>query len=322
MRPTILGSLLLFLCSAMSAIAQGYPSKPVRFIVTSPAGGPTDIIARRLSAKLADRLGQPIIIENRAQGRTIGPDLVAKAPADGYTLLFTVDTYITVNPWLFSNLAYSPRDFAPVSMVASLRNFILCVHPSVQARSLRDYIGLARAKPGEISVANAGSGSPAHLVASLFALRAGIEVLHVPYKGGNLAITDLMSGQVASMLAPAQNAIGPIKDGRMIPLAVTGTQRFAPLPSIPTFAEAGLPEFNLNEGFWYGLLAPAATPQAIVARLARDVRDEVAGAELQNAYRAIGIDPIGNTPAEFAKIIGEDLARWQAVVRDARIKVE
>ena len=307
---------------AATAVAQQYPSKPIRFVVTGPSGGPTDIIARRLSVKLADRLGQQIIIENRAQGRTVGPDAVAKAAPDGYTLLFTVDTYITVNPALYSNLSYSPRDFAPISIIASLKNFILSVHPSLPPRSVDEFVAYARSRPGQVSAANAGSGSPAHLVTSLFALRARVELLHVPYKGGNLALTDLAGGQVNSMFAPAQNAIPSIKDGRIIPLAVTGPQRIESLPSVPTFAEAGLADFSLNEGFWYGLLAPVATPQGIIARLARDIRDEVADTGLQNAYRGMGVDPVGNSPAEFARIISDDLARWAVVIRDARIKVE
>lgn len=315
-------SIFLVIVSNLAA-SQEYPTKPIRFVVTGPAGGPTDIIARRLSLKLADKFKQQIIIDNRAGGRTVGPGEVAKAAPDGYTLLFTVDTYITVNQWLYKSLPYNPsRDFAPVSIVASLKNFILAVHASMPARNVQEYVALARKNPGRISAANAGSGSPAHLVTSLFALEAKIDLLHVPYKGGNLAISDLMGGYVDSMFAPAQNAIGLIKDGKMIALAVTGNKRIASLPSVSTFAEAGFPGFSLNEGFWYGVLAPAATPQPIIDILAKAIMGELSTEDMRAAYRAIGVDPIGNTPSEFSKIISHDMARWSAVIRDARITVE
>lgn len=305
------------------AQAQEYPAKPIRFIVTGPVGSPTDIVARRLTAKLGERFRQQIVVVNRAGGRTIGPGDVATAEPDGYTWLFTVNTYITVNPWLYKRLPYDPsRDFAPVSIVASLRNFILAVHPSFPVRSVQDYIAFARKHPGKITAANAGSGSPAHLVTSLFALEAKIPLLHVPYKGGNIALADLMGGYVDSMFAPAQNAIGLISSGRIVPLAITAPKRIAPLPSVPTFPEAGVPGFTLEEGFWYGVLGPAATPRAIIDKIATAIVEEMRNEEIRNAYREMGVDPVGNSPSDFARIIDRDRAKWSKVVRDARITVE
>ena len=306
-----------------TAHAQDYPTQPLRFIVTGPAGSPTDIVARRVALRLTERLKQQIIVDNRAGGRTVGPGEVAKAPPDGHTLLFTVDTYITVNPALYKKLPYDPaRDFAPVSIVAALKNFILAVHPSAPVRSVKEYVALARQNPGKVTAANTGAGGPAHLVTALFALNTKIQLLNVPYKGGNLALNDLMGGYVDSMFAPAQNTIGAVNDRRLVGLAVTSSARLPTLPGVPTFAEAGFPDFSLNHGFWYGVLAPAATPPGVVARLAQAIRDELANTELRAAYTAMGVDPIGSTTADFARIIKEDTARWAAVIREAKITVE
>jgi tripartite-type tricarboxylate transporter receptor subunit TctC len=320
---TILIPVALFALVIPAASSQEFPNKPIRFIVTGPVGSPTDIVARRLTAKLADRFRQQIVVVNRAGGRTIGPGDVATADPDGYTWLFTVNTYITVNPWLYKRLPYDPaRDFVPVSIVASLRNFILAVHPSVPVRSVKEYIQMSLRQPGKVSAANAGSGSPAHLVTALFALEAKVSLLHVPYKGGNIALTDLMGGYVDSMFAPAQNAIGVINDGKIIPLAITAPKRIAPLPKVPTFAEAGVPGITLDEGFWYGVLGPAATPRAIVKTLSDAIVRELRTEDMRTGYAVLGVDPIGNSPSEFAAIIERDRTKWSRVVREAQITVE
>jgi tripartite-type tricarboxylate transporter receptor subunit TctC len=315
--------LILSLAAADTSRASDFPSRPIRLIVPSSAGGPTDIIARRYADKLADRLGQRIIIENRAGGRTVGPGEAAAAPPDGYTLLFTVDAYITVNPALYPTLPYDPqKDLTPVAVVAALNNFVLAVHPSVAVRTVREYVDLARSKPKGMSAANAGSGSPAHLVTALFALKANVELLHVPYRGGNLAVSDLIGGHVPSMFAPAQNAVGPVKEGRLIPLAVTGRTRFGLLPDVPTFAEAGFPELDLNQGFWYGMLAPAATPRPIIEKVANAMLDIARSDEMKKSLAAIGIDAVALGPDEMRRTIVDDTARWAAVVKEAGIKVE
>jgi tripartite-type tricarboxylate transporter receptor subunit TctC len=307
---------------AVADAASDYPSKPIRFIVPSSPGGPVDLIARRFSDKLSSRVGQTIIVENRAGGRTIGPGEVAKAAPDGYTLLFTVDTYLTVNPALYPKLQYDPRrDFAPVAILAALNNFILSVHPSVPVRTVREYVDMAKGKPGAMSAANAGLGSPAHLVTALFALRTNVDLLQVPYKGGNLAVSDLIGGHVNSMFAPAQNAVGPIKQKMLVPLAVTGNKRFALLPDVPTFAEAGFPEVDLSLGFWYGVVAPAATPSDVVAKLAKELIEIAKSAEMVKSLAAIGIESVGIGPKEMGKIMQDDMARWSIVIREAGIKL-
>ena len=323
MKPfeAIVAALLLFFATAVGA-SDAFPSKPIRFVVSGPAGGPTDIIARRIGERLASRVGQRVIVDNRP-GRTIAPGDIARAQPDGYTLLFTVDSYLTVSPTLYSNLNYDAgKDFAPVAIVAALNNFVLAVHPGVAARSVSAYIDLARHKAQSVTAANAGTGSPAHLVTALFALTAGVDLLHVPYRGGGQALNDLIGGQVMSMFIPAQLASGPVKDGRVMPLAVTGRKRFALLPEVPTFAEAGMPNLDLNQGFWYGVLAPAGTPDGVVTVLATALLDIAGSEEMKKSLAAMGIEALALGPAEMAKILGDDAQRWARVVRDARITGE
>lgn len=316
---------LVFICpSAVANVAASdFPLKPIKFIVPSSAGGPTDLIARRFGEKLGERLGQRIIIENRAGGRTVGPGEVANAARDGYTLLFTVDAYLTVNPALYTALPYDPKkDFASVAIVAALNNFVLAVHPSVPVRTVRQYVDLAKAKTKGMSAANAGSGSPAHLVTALFALKAEVELLHVPYRGGNLAVSDLIGGHVPSMFAPAQNAVGPVKEGLIVPLAVTGRSRFSLLPDVPTFAEAGFPSIDLNQGFWYGVVAPAGTPPEVLSRLAKEFTEIAKSEDMVKSLATLGVDAVALGPEEMTRTIQDDTMRWGAIVREAGIKVE
>jgi tripartite-type tricarboxylate transporter receptor subunit TctC len=317
----------LLACAVIFGLVNGakaeFPDKPVKFIVTSPPGGPTDLIARRFGDALSKRIGQSVIIENRAGGRTVGPGEVAKAAPDGYTLLFTVDTYLTVNPALFSSLPYDPiKDFKPVAVVASLQNFILAVHPSVPVKSVKEYVERAKSQPKELSAANAGVGSPAHLVTALFALKSDINLLHVSYRGGNLAINDLLGGHVASMFMPAQNGLGPIGQKQVVPLAVTGAERFALLPDVPTFAEAGFPAVDLNQGFWYGVVAPAATPAPIVAKLGAELTAIAESDEMKKSLGAMGIKATPLGPDDMKKTIADDTGRWGAIIREAGIKIE
>jgi tripartite-type tricarboxylate transporter receptor subunit TctC len=326
---SFLGSMLrvfLFLCCAICAVqaADDFPSAaPIRLIVPSTAGGPTDLIARRFADKLSERLNQRIVIENRPGARAIAPTEVARAKPDGYTILFTVDTYLTSDPMMYATLPYDPvKDFEPVAIVTALKSLVLTVSNSLGVKTLDQYLEKAKSQPNTIAIANSGNGSPNHLVASMFALHADVRFLHVPYRGANLAVSDLMGGHVASMFIPAQNAVGPIKEGRVVPLAVTGKNRFSLLPEVPTFAEAGQPAIELNEGFWYGALVPAGTPPQIVAKLSQEFLEIAKSDEMKKSLTAMGLDPLPLDATEMAKTIREDSARWNDVIKKTGIKIE
>ncbi len=315
----------LFGCLSLATAhaADEYPSAPIRLIVPSTAGGPTDLIARLFSQKLSSRLNQRVVIENRPGARAIAPTEVARARPDGHTILFTVDTYLTTDPLIYASLPYDPiKDFEPVAIVTALNSLVLTASPKLDVKTLSEYLEKAKASPGTISIANSGNGAPNHLVASFFALHSGARFLHVPYRGANLAVSDLIGGHVSSMFVPAQNAVGPIKEGRMIPLAVTGKNRFRLLPEVPTFAEAGQPDIQLDQGFWYGAVVPAGTPQAIVAKLSREFLEIAKSDDIQKSLTAMGLDPLPLDAKDMAKTIRDDTARWGDVIRKAGIKIE
>ncbi len=315
----------LFLCVAAATghAADEFPSAPIRLIVPSTAGGPTDLIARLFSQQLSSRLNQRVVIENRPGARAIAPTEVARARPDGHTILFTVDTYLTTDPLIYASLPYDPiKDFEPVAIVTALNSLVLTASPKLDVKTLNEYLEKAKASPDTISIANSGNGAPNHLVASFLALQSGARLLHVPYRGANLAVSDLIGGHVSSMFVPAQNAVGPIKDGRMVPLAVTGKKRFNLLPDVPTFAEAGQPGIELNQGFWYGALVPAGTPPAIVARLSREFLEIAKSDEIQNSLAGMGLDPLPLDAKTMAQTIREDAVRWSDVIRKAGIKID
>jgi tripartite-type tricarboxylate transporter receptor subunit TctC len=312
---------------ALATAAHGtdeFPSGgPIRLIVPSTAGGPTDLIARRFAEKLAERLNQRIVVENRPGARAIAPTEVARARPDGYTVLFTVDTYLTTDPSMYVTLPYDPlKDFEPIAIVTALKSLVLTASNSLGVNSLGQFLAKAKAQPKTVSIANSGNGSPNHLVASMFAQHAGVDLVHVPYRGANLAISDLIGGHVSAMFVPAQNAAGAIKEGRIFPLAVTGKSRFSLLPEVPTFAEAGQPGIELNQGFWYGALAPAGTPPDIVARLSREFVEITKSDEMQRALIAMGLEPLPLDSSQMAKTIREDMLRWGDVIKKAGMKIE
>jgi tripartite-type tricarboxylate transporter receptor subunit TctC len=308
---------------ATCALAE-YPDKPVRLIVPYPAGGPTDVIGRNIAQRLADSLKQAFVIENRGGANgIIGMEAVAKAEPDGYTLAFTVDSTLTANPTLYKKLPYNAqKDYAPVSVAASLTTFVLAVHPSVPADTLAKFRALAAAKPRGMTMANAGNASPAHLVAALFEYTSHAELTPVPYKGGAPAVADLVGGQVNAMFVPATNAGPLVKSGKLKALAVTSTKRFVQLPDVPTFAEAGLPEFDLNKGFWYAILAPAGTPEPVIASLNAAVVSVLAIRELRDALAKFGVETLGTTPAEARALTEADTKRWAEVIRANRIQLD
>ena len=315
-------ALVLCVCLWETALAQVYPSHPVRLIVPFPAGGSADLIGRALSKKMSEGLGQQVLVENRAgAGGTIGTGAVAKSVADGYTLgLGTVST-LGMAPVVRANPPYdSLAAFAPVSLAASAP-FILVVNASVPASSLAELIALAKAKPGGLNFASIGDGTLQHFTGESFKSLAGIDIVHVPYKGVAPALVDLLGGQVQigfDILASFQ--LQNLQSGKLRALAILGPARVAQLPSVPTAAEAGLPGLSVTA--WFGLIAPKGTPAEIVARLNAEVRKAVASAELRDAIATQGLEPAADSPQEFAGVIEKEVARWAQVVKTSGFRAE
>jgi tripartite-type tricarboxylate transporter receptor subunit TctC len=303
------------------ATAQDYPRKPVRLIVPFAPGGGNDAVARTIAQQMSASLGQQIVIDNRSgAGGVVGAELAAKAPPDGYTLFLGGVGSLAVNPNLHARLPYDPlKDFAPITLIASAPS-VLVVHPSVPARTLAEFTALARANPGKLNYASNGNGSSAQLAAVMYEAFAGVQLMHVPYKGLSPALVDLLSGEVQAMFSSIV-AIGPhIQSGKLRPLAVTGKKRASPLPGVPTIAESGYPDYEA--GSWYGLLAPAGTPREIVARLQGDAVKALEQPEVRGRLAGEGAEPIGSTPEEFAAYIRSELARMGRLIRDAHIHIE
>jgi len=300
--------------------AQEYPARSVRIVVPFAAGGPNDIVARLLGQKLADALGQPFIVENRpGAGGNIGTDFVARAPADGYTLLSAGPGSLVINPLLRSVPYDTGRDFAPIALMASAPN-VLVVHPAVAANSVQELVTLARARPGELNYASGGAGSTPHLAAALFAAMAGIRITHVAYKGTGPALADLIGGQVQMAVLGIPTVLPQVKSGKLRALAVTGRSRAAWLPEVPTMEEAGITGYDVSP--WYGLLAPAATPRAIVVRLNAEVTKILHTAEFKEKLASQGAEPAGGTPEAFAAFLVAEAKRWGPVVKASGAKAD
>ena len=319
MRSTLLFAMLA--CASTAAIAQtNYPAKPVRLVAPFTAGGPVDITARMLAQKLTDAWTQQVVVENRtgASGM-IGSELVAKSPADGYTLLVNSSIHIIV-PSLFPKMAYDPiRDFAPITVVSS-SPLLLVVTPSLPVKNVKEFIALAKARPGELSFASSGSGSSTHLTAELFKTVTRTRMVHVPYKGQSQALTDVISGQIPFMFNSMPPVIEFVKAKRLRVLAITSEKRYASLPEVPTFAESGYKE--LVTGSWYAIWAPAKTPEALVARLNADIVKIVNLPDVRGRIQDLGGEPVGSTPTEFDAFQKADMARWAQVVKDSGAKAE
>src|SRR5918999_2578830 len=300
-------SLVLVLFAA-AATAQGYPSKPIQLIVPFPPGGPTDIVGRLVAQKISEGLGQPVIVENRAgAGGTVGSIAASKAAPDGYTLLYGSTSTLAIAPSLYRNLPYDPRkSFAPISLV-SRGPILVAVNAQVPARTLKEFIELARKQPGKLAYSSAGSGTPPHLAGELFKTVAGVDLLHVPYKGGAPAITDLVGGQVQAIFE-GQVALAPhLQSGKVRALAITGEKRNPTLPDVPTAREAGLPQYEAN--FWSGLVAPAGTPAEAIQRLNSVLVKALSSAEVRETLTRQGLEPAGNSPKEFADYIAREMEK-------------
>ena len=312
---------VLFAVFAFSVSAQTYPTKPIRIVVPFPAGGTTDVLARAAAQKLTEALGQAAVVDNRpGAGGNIGAELVAKSPPDGYTLLMgTVGTH-AINPSLYPKMPYDHvRDFVPVILVAGVPN-VLVINPSLPVNSVQELIAYAKANPGKLNFASSGNGTSIHLSAELFKTMAGVQMAHIPYKGSAPALQDLVGGQVQLMFDNLPSALALIKAGRLKALAVTSKERAAVLPDVPTIAESGLPGFEASS--WFGLLAPAGTPQLVIAKLNAEIAKWLATPEAKEKLLAQGAIVAGGTPEDFARHIAAETTKWQKVVKESGAKID
>ena len=311
---------IFMLASALPALAQAFPSGTVRVIVGFTPGSAIDIVARIVSQKLGELWGQQMLVENRpGAGGSVGAGIVAKAAANGHTLLITGNGFAS-NPALYSNLPYDPlKDFTGISLLAA-GPFVLVAAPASGLKTISDLIALAKSKPGQLNYASAGLGGATHFAAEKFRLAAGIDLVHVPNKGGPEANADVIAGRVTYWFAPVASSISLIRDGRLIPLGVSSARRSSLLPEVPTIAEAGLPGFD--ETLWFGLWAPAATPGGIVDKLARDVGQALSAPDLRERLKNLGAEPANMSPTEFTRFVRAELEGAARVVKAAGIKVE
>ena len=309
---------------ALNASAQGaatYPTKPIKIVVPFPPGGATDILARAIGAELQKAFGQTVLIENKAgAGGNPGADMVAKSPPDGYTLVMaTVGTH-GINMSLYSKMPYDAvKDFEPITLVAGVPN-LLVVHPSVAAKNVAELTALAKAQPGKLNVASSGNGTSIHMAAELYKLMAGVDILHVPYKGSSFALTDLLGGQVQLMFDNMPSALPHVKAGKLRALAVTSPKRSSALPDIPTMDEEGLKGFDATS--WFGLLAPAGTPKDIIAKLNAAAVKALATPEMRERLASQGAEAVGNTPEQFAAFIKAEIEKWAKIVKASGARVD
>lgn len=321
MKPTVLGCSMLLVFVAGAATAQEFPSRPVRLVVSYPPGGSTDTVGRIVAQKLAEGLGTTVVVENRAgAGGTIGADAVAKAPPDGHTLLVLAGAH-ALAPNLYVKLPYDiVRDFAPVGLSAK-SSYFLVVHPSVPAKSVRELVALARARPGSLNYASTGIGTAQHLSGEMFNTLARVRTVHVVYKGDAPALTDLVGGHVEMAFLPISVTAPLIRSGKLRGLGVTSTVRTPLMPELPTVAEAGgLKDFDITT--WWGVVAPAGTPAAVVTRLAKANTPIAAMADVRSRFGDLGIEPAASAPAEFAAFIRAEVARFAALAKLAGVKPE
>jgi tripartite-type tricarboxylate transporter receptor subunit TctC len=312
---------LLLACALAAGLAhaQDYPSRPVKLILPFPPGGPTDILGRLIADNLSPRLGQPVITENRGgAGGNVGAEAAARSAPDGYTLVLVAPS-LAISPTLYAKLNYDPvKDFAPVSLVATVPNVIV-TQPSM-GPALQDFIGSVKEKPGQFNFGSGGAGTSNHLAGELFNLLAGTKLVHVPYKGVNLAMQDVLAGPIHMVVIGVPAAAPHIRSGRLRALAVIAPQRLAALPDVPTIAEAGLPGFEVTT--WYGILVPAGTPRPVVARLNAELVKAMHSPEVKERLAGLGTDAVTSTPEEFSAYIKREIAKWGEVIRKAGLKAE
>ena len=318
-------SLIVALASAAPSFAQNaahaYPDRPIRIIVTFPPGGPTDIIARAVGQKLSEAWGQPVVVDNRAgAGGNIGTELAAKSAPDGYTLLLSNFGPLAISPFVYSKLPYDPvRDLTPITLAATSWFFIV-TNPAVPAATLKDFIALAKAKPGQLTFSSSGNASPSHLAGALFQSSAGIKLIHVPYKGGAPSVAAVIGGETQIAIESPPPIVPQVKAGKLRALAAARSNRSALLPEVPTATEAGLPGFEV--GSWYGFHAPAGTPKAIVDKLHAEMVKAMNTPELRERFTSVGAEMIANTPQQYGAFVESELKKWGAVIKAAGVKAD
>ena len=306
---------------ATGALAQAFPSKPIRLIVPFPPGGGTDIIARETSQKVAAATGWTFVIENKpGAGGNMGVDAVAKAPADGYTIVLGQTSNLAINPSLYAKMPYDPqKDLVPIVLVANAP-LVMVTSATSQYKTLAEAVNAAKARPGAINFASPGNGTVAHLASELFQKAAGIKTQHVPYKGAAMALTDVISGNVDLYMSSVPTLLGQIKQGKLRALAVTSTKRVDDLPNVPTISESGYKGFDAST--WFGMLAPAGTPKDVVARLNAEFNKALQQPELRKKLGDEGADPAGGTPEQFATLIKDEALRWGKVVKESGVRID
>jgi tripartite-type tricarboxylate transporter receptor subunit TctC len=310
----------IFLLISITASAQTYPARPIRFVVPFTAGTGPDILARTLGDAMSKRLGQPIVVDNKAGASgNIGTEQVAKAPSDGYTILVTVTTF-AMAPALYKPLPFDPiSDFAPIGEVA-VGSLALVVNPALKVATIPELVALAKTKPGALNYASPGNGTPQHLAMELFKQQMGVDIVHVPYKGSAGAVSDVIANQVPMMIMPVHTALPYAAAGKLRILAVSGDKRSSFAPDSPTFKEAGVQDYDID--LWYGLLAPAHTPRAIIERLNQEIAVALGQSEIRESLVKQGLTPTTSTPEALGALIRNDLARWEKLVAQAKIKAD
>ena len=312
---------LVLMAGAGGAAAQPFPAKPVRIIVPQTPGGASDLLARVVGQKLSERWGQPVVVENRAgAGGNVGTDYVAKSPADGYTLLMSYVGTQAINGSVYKSLSYEPfKDFAPVATLATVP-FALVVNQSFPAKSAGELIAFARTHPGQVNFGSAGNGSLNHLLGEMVNMNQGVKLVHVPYKGAAGALTDTISGQIQMTFSSLPSVAGHIRGDKLRALAVTGVRRSATFPNVPTFTEAGVPGLELSP--WFGLLAPAGTPEAVVRKINADVAELLRDKDVLERFAGAGAEPYVTQPEQFGRILQDDIQKWSQVVKASGARID
>ena len=305
--------------AAGAAVAQPYPAKPVRMVLPFPPGGPTDLLGRTIAQKLSEQMGQQVVPENRpGAGGNVGLELASKSPADGYTIVLT-SSVIASAPALYAKLNYQQKDLTPISLVAEVRN-ILLVHPAVPAKNVKELVALARKNPGKLNYGSGGVGTTTHITPELMMSITKTRMTHVPYKGSGLALIGLAGGHVDVLIMAAPAAAEQVKAGKARGLMIYSTERFAPLPNVPSAKEEGVEDYIVR--LWYGILAPAGTPAPLISRLNGEIVKALNSADLKKRFSDAGVEPLTSSPEEFAKFIAAETPRYAKIVKDAKIPAQ